>query len=123
MRTETTRPLRTCLIFWYPTMTRPRPFAAVAWVNSPGPVKARSPSTACQLAASAEATTTGCSAALAVTPPTASQPMEPCVTPVSCCVPGRSSTAGLAPVPRFHEPPPSAEVHTAGKPLALPTAT
>src|SRR5437667_12535331 len=99
-------------------MTRPRSFAAAALVNRAAPVKARSPSAACQLAASAEATTTGCSAALAVTPPTASQPIGPCVTLVSCCVPGRPSTAGLAPAARLHVLPPLAEAHTAGKPLA-----
>jgi len=104
-------------------MTRPWPFAAAAWVNKPEPVKAGSPSAACQLAASAETTTTGCSAALAVTPPTASQPIGPCVTLVSRCVPGRPNTAGLAPVARLHALPPLAEVHAAGKPLALPTAT
>ena len=49
--------------------------------------------------------------------------MMPCVTLVSCCVPGRLSTAGVAPVARVHELPPSTEVHAAGKPLALPTAT
>src|SRR5689334_7036140 len=104
-------------------MTSPRLSAAAAWVNRPGPAKARSPSAACQRAASADTTTTGCSAALAVTPPTASQPIGPRVTLVSCCVPGRPSTAGVAPRARFRELPPLAEVHTAGKPLALPTAT
>ena len=49
--------------------------------------------------------------------------MLPCVTLVSCCDPGRSNTAGVAPVARVHELPPSTEVHAAGKPLALPTAT
>ena len=67
--------------------------------------------------------TTGCSGALAVTPPTASHPVGPCVTLVSCCDPGRVSTRGVLPVARVQELPPSTEVHAAGKPLALPTAT
>ena len=58
-----------------------------------------------------------------MTPPTASHPIRPCVTLVSCCDPGRPSTAGVTPAAGVHELPPSTEVHAAGKPLALPTAT
>ena len=49
--------------------------------------------------------------------------MLPWVTLVSSCDPGRLSTPGVAPVALVHELPPSTEVHAAGKPLALPTAT
>src|ERR1019366_850574 len=66
---------------------------------------------------------TGCCGAPAVTPPTASHPALPCVTLVSCWIPGRSSTAGDWPVPRCQVRPPSADIQAAGKPLALPTAT
>ena len=58
-----------------------------------------------------------------MTSPTASQPIGPCVTLVSRCDPGRPNTAGMAPTALVHEVPPSPEVHAAGKPLALPTAT
>ena len=83
-------------------------------MNRPGWLKAASRSAAIQTLPLPEPRTTGCWAATAMTPPTASQPSGPKVTLVSCWTPGRSSTAGVWPLARVQELPPFAEVQAAG---------
>ena len=83
-------------------------------------MKTGSPSAADQTLPPAEPMTTGCSAAAAVTPPTASHPALPFVMPVSCWIPGLARRASSS--ARCQVRPPSADIQAAGKPFALPTA-